>query len=182
MEKNVFVDGNEMRSLDGYYFDPSDILSEKVENILHLEGFLKDKLLIKNYENIASLLYAILNIKDGLTDDVKSEEEFIQINKFLQENKSQLDDFLSKWYDASTDSYKYILDLTDAVDTEGPHSFYFDHSLGGLEVRSEKRKTNFFIKYEKGTNAEVDEFPQMYIEKDKYQELISDLELLLEKQ
>ena len=181
MEINVFVDGNEMISLNGYYIDASDNISEKVENLLNLEDLLKDKLLVKDYDNISSLLYALINIKDGISDDVKSEQEFIQLNKLLHENKSQLDDFLSKWYDESTDSYKYILDLTDSEDYNEPYEFYYDGTLRGIEVISEKNNNTYLVNYEKGTNAELDEFTQMYIEKDKYQELISDLESLLQQ-
>lgn len=169
MEKTVFINREEMIGL-GHYISEGDI----EENLAQFEFFIEecnDTISYSSY--VTESLFCLRLLNKGIDESIIKKEEYSNVENLLMNKRNEISLFLSKW-----DETKF-LDLTDAADNGEPYEFYFNGSLGSIEVYSEKNLSSYLLNYKKQDNIAIDEFPQLYITAEEYPSFIEDLNHLI---
>lgn len=180
MAKDFYIYGEPYIGLGAYQYSlEGNVEEEQRDNFESFEHYLLQERANGNQQYTAELLYCLKELQHMDFEDELIAQLYPSVKAFVAHKKAAINHFLTKWWNVDTDFYHDILDLTDAVDTQEPHQIIIQGNSGyivGIEFYSEKMQESYWFDYmpTKRTYQDDDEF-QLFIPKDKYEELMLDL-------
>ena len=182
--RTYVINGEEFIGLDGYYYEPENKTEERFENFDSFEHYLKQERAKGNPHFTACLLYCFNELKHMDFDDEVIANQFPLVKAFVSKNQHEIAAFVSKWWDDESQAYHQILDLSDAVEGIEDHHLHLDEQgngyITGIYFNSANHQDAYFFEYPHAKTYEAcDEF-QLFIPKEKYEELMHDLSIVLD--
>lgn len=177
--RTYIINGEEFIGLDGYYYHPENKKEERLENFDSFEHYLKQERAKGNPHFTAYLLYCFKELKHMDFEDEVIAHLFPFVKAFVSKNQNEIAAFVSKWWDEESQAYHQVLDLSDAVEGIEDHHLHLDDQgngyIIGIVFNSKNNQDAYFFEYPYAKTYEAcDEF-QLFIPKEKYEELMLDL-------